>query len=213
MPTVIAPVAAASATGEIIKTLDEMKAMDAIDKSLAKESAFDLLYKLPQDANPFSPTAEETPRDGDDSKNYNAQGSPEVAGNIHAWVSPNKSDEVPSSKESSPEVAPSSKGCSPDSFHLNTTASMDENKENIDNSFSNLKIGTSPISVVGKALKGSMRTAKNIPPLGISAATNAKTELKLDASKKDFVKVIHEGKEVLLMLHEDVSTFILTLGK
>ena len=218
MPTVVAPTVASSAAGEIIKTLDEMKAMDAIDKSSAKESVIDLLNKLPQDANPFSPATEETPRDGDGNKTYNAQGSPEVAGNIHAWVSPNKSDEVPSSKESSPEeigpsLSTSSKGYSPNSFHLNITASVDENKENVDNSFTNLNIGSSPISVVGKALEGAKKA--NIPPLGLSApgtsSSAAMTELKFDASKKDFVKVIHAGKEVLVMLHEDVSAVILTL--
>jgi hypothetical protein len=59
--------------------LDSIKAMDDMDKS--KSSA---LKELPQDArSPFT-TAEETPRGG--SSNYDAQGSPEVAGNIRAWA-------------------------------------------------------------------------------------------------------------------------------
>ncbi|KAK1734694.1 hypothetical protein QTG54_014567 [Skeletonema marinoi] len=186
MPTAIDT---AAPTGEdtIIKVLDDIKAMDSIDKSSAMKSALNL-KDLPQDArSPFSPTVDETPRD-DGNNNYNAQGSPAVAGNIHAWVSPNKSDEVPSSKESSPDVSnetslPSSKESSPESFHLNITAISNANKENPD-----------------------------VPPLGLAdVSSTAMTDaLVFDASNKDWIKIVHGGKEVMVMLHN--VTLIASLG-
>eukprot|EP00985_Skeletonema_marinoi_P016544 scaffold8922_cov219-Skeletonema_marinoi.AAC.23 len=173
------------------------------------------LKDLPQDArSPFSPTVDETPRDGN--HNYNAQGSPAVAGNVHAWVSPNKSDEVPSSKESSPDVSnqtslPSSKESSPESFHLNITAISNANKENVDNSFSNVNDGAPPIAIVGKRLVDSKKP--DVPPLGLAdvSSSNAMTDaLKFDASNKDWIKIVHGGKEVMVMLHNDVTDFELS---
>ena len=207
MPTAIAATPAGGDT--IIKALDSIKAMDDMDKS--KSSA---LKELPQDArSPFT-MAEETPRDG--SSSYDAQGSPEVAGNIHAWVvSPNKSGEVPSSKESSPDVSNhqtsfhSSKDTSPESFNLNITAlSHDENKENVENSFSNANDRASPVSIVGKRLMEPNKSV--VPPLGLAgvSSSNAAEGLKFEASKKDWIKIIHEGKEVMVMLHENVSVVV-----
>ena len=150
MPSSIATATAAAPIvegGPIIKALNSIKLMDTIDK---KNSA---TKELPQDYY-RSPAAENvTPREGN-SNNYNAQGSPEVAGDVRAWVSPNKSDEVASaSKENSPDSSnqtlPSSKESSPvDSFNnlSNITASSDENKEN------EVAPLTSPIAVVGKSL-------------------------------------------------------------
>jgi hypothetical protein len=210
MPTATA--ASASADGDtIIKALDTIKAMDAIDKGSAMKSA---LKELPQDArSPFSPTIdEESPSKNDGSNNYNAQGSPEVAGNIHAWVSPNKSDEVPSSKESSPDISnqtsfPSSKESSPESFHLNITALSDDNKVNVGNSSFNVNDGASRIAIVGKRLVEPKKP--DVPPLGLaSVSSNAMTELKFDASNKDWIKIFHEGREVMVMLHDDVSVVV-----
>ena len=212
MPTAIDT---AAPTGEdtIIKVLDDIKALDSIDKSSAMKSALNL-KDLPQDArSPFSPTVDETPRDGN-SNNYNAQGSPAVAGNIHAWVSPNKSDEVPSSKESSPDVSnltslPSSKESSPESFNLNITAISNANKENVDNSFSNVNDGASPIAILGKRLVDSKKP--DVPPLGLADVSSSKAmtdALVFDASNKDWIKIVHGGKEVMVMLHNDVSAVV-----
>eukprot|EP00984_Skeletonema_dohrnii_P003798 scaffold1310_cov128-Skeletonema_dohrnii-CCMP3373.AAC.1 len=206
MPTAIEPTAPTApgvkeSSATIINVLDALKAKDAIDKSSAMKSALNL-KDLPQDArSPFSPTVDETPRDGN--ANYNAQGSPAVAGNIHAWVSPNKSDEVPSSKESSPDVSnqtslPSSKESSPESFNLNITAISNANKENVDNSFSNVNVndGASPIAIVGRRLVDSKKP--DVPPLGLAdvSSSNAMTDaLVFDASNKDWIKIVHGGKE------------------
>lgn len=199
--------------GTIMNTLNALKVLDAIDKSSAMKSAPDF-KDLPQDAR--SPTVEETPRGDHDgsNKNYNAQGSPEVAGNIHAWVSPNKSDEVPSSKESSPDVSsnqtaslPSSKASSPESFNLDITALSDDNKENVEHSFSNADSGTLPIAIVGKRLVEQGKAA-DVPPLGLAevgSSTPMTQSLNFDATSQNFVKIVHEGKEVLVMLHKDVS--------
>ena len=210
MPTAIDN--AAHGRGTIINTLNALKVMDAIDKSSAMNVSN--LKELPQDARSPTVEEEETPRDDHDgSKKYNAQGSPEVAGNIHAWVSPNKSDEVPSSKESSPDVSsnqtsslPSSKASSPESFNLNITALSDDNKENVENSLSNANAdGASSIAVVGKRL--AEQSKADVPPLGLAEAkisSNAMTE-SLNFSNDGFIKVVHGGKEVLVMLHKDVS--------
>lgn len=212
MPTAIDNHTATSGgTNSIIKALDAIKAMDAADKKLAESvSNLKLLKELPQDAR--SPTIEEnTPRDGS-SININAQGSPEVAGNIHAWVSPNKSDEVPSSKESSPDASnptslPSSKSSSPESFNLNITALTDDNKENVENSFSNANDAASAIAVVGKGLMEQKKPG--VPPLGLTeVSSNAMTDLNFDASQKNWVKIVHEGREVMVMLHNDVSVVV-----
>ena len=210
MPTAIDNNTAGSGggTNSIIKALDAIKAMDAADKKLAESVANLKLTELPQDAR--SPI-NETPRDGGSINNYNAQGSPEVAGNIHAWVSPNKSDEVPSSKESSPDASnqtlPSSKSSSPESFNLNITALTDDNKENVENSFSNANDAASAISVVGKGLMEQKKPG--VPPLGLAeVSSNAMTDLNFDASNKDWVKIVHEGREVMVMLHNDVSVVV-----
>ena len=46
-----------------------------------------------------------------------------------------------------------------------------------------------------------------VPPLGLAeVSSNAMTEtLNFDASNKDWVKIVHEGREVMVMLHNDVS--------
>ena len=158
MPTAIAE------GGPIIKALDSIKAMDIIDKSSATTTKNNTSKELPQDyvSSPFSPADDANHRDG--INNNNAQGSPEVAGNVHAWVSPNKSDEVASSKESSPDVF--NQTSSPDSFNLNTTASSDDNKENENNvSFKSnvVNYGAPPIAVVGKRLHKPQKP--EVPPL------------------------------------------------
>ena len=213
MPTAIDNNTAESfgGTNSIIKALDAIKAMDAADKKLAESVSKLKPTDLPQDAR--SPTIEEnTPRDGDSINNYNAQGSPEVAGNIHAWVSPNKSDELPSSKESSPDASnqtslPSSKSSSPESFNLNITALTDDNKENVENSFSNANDAASAIAVVGKGLMEQKKPG--VPPLGLAeVSSNPMTDLNFDASQKNWVKIVHEGREVMVMLHNDVSVVV-----
>lgn len=211
-----------------MKTMHALKVMDAIDKKSSAMKSVSDLKDLPQDAR--SPAVEEaTPRyHHDGSNNYNAQGSPEVAGNIHAWVSPNKSDEVPSSKESSPDVSnsnsnqtssslPSSKASSPESFNLNITAlSDDNNKENVENSLSNANSGALPIAIVGKRLVEQQQGNKKadvVPPLGLAEVVGSSTppmteSLNFDATSQDFIKIVHEGKEVLVMLHKDVSVLL-----
>lgn len=198
MPTAIAE------GGPIIKALDSIKAMDIIDKSSATTTKNNTSKELPQDyvSSPFSPADDANHRDG--INNNNAQGSPEVAGNVHAWVSPNKSDEVASSKESSPDVF--NQTSSPDSFNLNTTASSDDNKENEnDVSFKSnvVNYGAPPIAVVGKRLHKPQKP--EVPPLGLADVSSAMTEFRVDASKKDWIKIVHRGKEVMVMLHDEVS--------
>ena len=50
----------------------------------------------------------------------------------------------------------------------------------------------------------------DVPPLGLAdVSSTAMTDaLKFDASNKDWIKIVHGGKEVMVMLHNDVSVVV-----
>ena len=148
---------------------------------------------LPQDY--FSPPAIASPREtkesvGDDD---------DFAAKAHAWVSPNKSGEVPSSKESSP---------------------VESNEKSIDESPASTKDSTSTIKAVLEteyeadfepvATEEQLDVNLSIVGQSLEVQTTVSTEESaiLDASGNDFIKIIHGGKEIMLVLPSGVSSLV-----
>ena len=149
---------------------------------------------LPQDYI-FSPPAIASPREtkvsvGDDD---------DFAAKAHAWVSPNKSDEVPSSKESSP---------------------LESNEKSIDESPASTKDSTSTSTIKAVleteyeadfepvATEEQLDVNLSIVGQSLEVQTTVSTEESavLDASGNDFIKIIHGGKEIMLVLPSGVSS-------
>lgn len=152
---------------------------------------------LPQDY--FSPPAIASPREtkesvGDDD---------DFAAKAHAWVSPNKSDEVPSSKESSPDA-------------------LESNEKSIDESPASTKDSTSTSTIKAVleteyeadfepvATEEQLDVNLSIVGQSLEVQTTVSTEESaiLDASGNDFIKIIHGGKEIMLVLPSGVSSLV-----
>ena len=165
------------------------------DKDLAGRTNFSSL-DLPQDYSPFSPSSPDNlPKDSPAGVCSTAD--------AHAWVSPNKSDEAPSFKESSPDVAPEKPVIQEDN----------EPEEQL-----NAKDSTSPTEKILEAV--------DFEPIATEAEsdfdfiiTGESLEIqKNDASfisnevvlvpRKDVVKITHGGKEIMLVLPPEVSFVI-----
>ena len=150
---------------------------------------------LPQDYI-FSPPAIASPREtkvsvGDDD---------DFAAKAHAWVSPNKSDEVPSSKESSPDA-------------------FESNEKSIDESPASTKDSTSTSTIKAVleteyeadfepvATEEQLDVNLSIVGQSLAVQTTVSTEESavLDASGNDFIKIILGGKEIMLVLPSGVS--------
>lgn len=119
----------------------------------------------------------------------NISAAENVVATAHAWVSPNKSDEEPSSKESSPTC---------DDMKLNKTV-LDESgiKANFDQHDGGVKEESSDpdLSIIGHRME--------VQHLDVASITDTV----LDAAGNDCVRIIHGEKEVMLILPSEVSSF------
>eukprot|EP00579_Thalassiosira_antarctica_P012061 CAMPEP_0201925474 /NCGR_PEP_ID=MMETSP0903-20130614/14724_1 /ASSEMBLY_ACC=CAM_ASM_000552 /TAXON_ID=420261 /ORGANISM="Thalassiosira antarctica, Strain CCMP982" /LENGTH=738 /DNA_ID=CAMNT_0048463161 /DNA_START=55 /DNA_END=2269 /DNA_ORIENTATION=- len=184
----------AEVKGVAVNKMEETLGVGLKDKIEGCIKDKDRSADLPQDWQdylPFSPPAADqiaSPRENSpkDSPLGNCS-----AANAHTWVSPNKSDEVPSSKESSPDAQSEQTA-----LRENEKSSGELNADleaEYEADFEPVAMEEQPdldISVVGQRLEK-----------GLSVAD----EVVLDASSKDFVKIIHGGKEVMLVLPSEVS--------
>lgn len=167
---------------------------------------------LPQDYLPISPSAgvtnENIPTNAS-SSNENGEDSPAgscSAANKHMWVSPNKSDEVPSSQDSSPATQPeqaapgenehsieeSNAKESPSSTKAEFGGEYDADSDPAAEEEHNTGLD---LSIVGQSME-----IQNSEILGV-----ASDEAVLGASGKDFAKIIHGDREVMLVMPSEVS--------
>jgi len=154
---------------------------------------------LPQDYLPFSPAAAGSIESDRENPSKDSPPGSCSAANVHTWVSPNKSDEVPSSKESSPDD------------HREQTALREKEKSKGSTSSINVDLDAEyeadfePIALEAKpeldlSIVGDSLEIQNSEVLSV-----ADNEAVLSGSSKDFVKIIHGNKEVMLVLPSEVS--------
>mmetsp|Transcript_15228 Transcript_15228/g.33218 ORF Transcript_15228/g.33218 Transcript_15228/m.33218 type:complete len:201 (-) Transcript_15228:2114-2716(-) len=149
---------------------------------------------LPQDYFPFSPSlagaAAAVP--GNPSKDSPAGSC--SATNGHAWVSPNKSDEVPLSNESSPD-AQSEQTPPEENEKLHEELNAKDYSEADVEPIAMKEKPDLDLSIAGESLE--------IQNLAAPRVTN--DEAVLGASSEDFVKIIHGDKAIMLALPSEVS--------
>jgi len=111
----------------------------------------------------------------------------------HAWVSPNKSDEVPSSEESSPicdDLKLYEKELAESGINASLNAEFDGEFETTES----VETFDPDFSVIGERLEvQTLYGASNAEPV-------------LDATGKDFIRIVHGEKAVMMVLPSEVST-------
>ena len=155
-----------------------------------------------QDYLPFSPPAADQIASARENPSKDSPLGTCSTANAHTWVSPNKSDEVPSSKESSPDAQSEQTALrenekSSGELNADLEAEYEVDFEPIAMEKQPVAMKEQPdldISIVGQRLE-----VQNVKGLSVA------DEVVLDASSKDFVKIIHGGKEVMLVLPSEVS--------
>lgn len=164
---------------------------------------------LPQDYLPFSPT-------------HDSLADACSAAKAHTWVSPNKSDEVPSSlpssKESSPDVhsgqtSPSAEGIGIDKLIDASEVKYEEESQvevvdldaEYDADFEPIaKEEETPPELDLSILGQSYLVSKIVDEITDTAA-KITDEVVLSSSQGDFVKIIHGDKHVMMAIPSEVS--------
>ncbi|EED95156.1 predicted protein [Thalassiosira pseudonana CCMP1335] len=135
------------------------------------------------------------------------EGSPAscFAANAHPWVSPNKSDEIASSKDSTPTTNDENtkKASKSPVDTLSTKASSDSENEYSDEEFDSPNKSPS-MRVIGNRIESAIKNT-GIPPLDLSTCL-MESDLIIDASGKDWIKVVHGDKEIMMVLPASGST-------
>lgn len=135
------------------------------------------------------------------------EGSPAscFAANAHPWVSPNKSDEIASSKDSTPTTNDENtkKASKSPVDTLSTKASSDSENEYSDEEFDSPNKSPS-MRVIGNRIESAIKNT-GIPPLDLSTCL-MESDLIIDASGKDWIKVVHGDKEIMMVLPASVSS-------
>lgn len=119
---------------------------------------------------------------------------PVSSATAHAWVSPNKSDEVPSSEESSPtcdDLKINEKELAESGINANLNAEFDGEFETTES----VEASDPDLSIIGKRLE-----VQNL--VGTS-----NVEAVLDATGKDFIRIVHGEKAVMMVLPSVVRIF------
>lgn len=159
----------------------------------------DLRKDLPQDCinSPTSTEQIEIPVAAEKDEPKGSPAATASSANAHAWVSPNKSDEVPSSKDSSPDAQFDKASDDADAPNVDMKAEFDAEAEyayDADSERPDLDL-----SIVGQRLEVLEEVASE------DAVVDEDELVLMDGSKKDFVKIIHGEKVVTLVLPSDVS--------
>ena len=124
--------------------------------------------------------------------------------NRHTWVSPNKSDEVlPSSTESTPDDNLSEQTVNGENkspmemldFEESISADSTSETNNCEEDFE--------LSVLGKSLQSSDFEKSNVPSLRFRNVSDP--TLCVDVSNKDWIQIVHDGKEIFVPLPTMVS--------
>lgn len=162
--------------------------MNSKDKSKECAKDKDLSSDIPQDYFPFPPSSPENlPKDSPVGVCSTAD--------AHTWVSPNKSDEISSSKESSPDIAPEKP--------VIRENEKSEEQLNVKDSISSIKTNLEAVDIEPNATEEQSGFDMTISGEGLKIQKNNPSFIAKEAvfaPHKDFVKIAHGGKEIMLVL-------------